>query len=275
MPVWCLECALQGRWSRCILILSRSWWIKPIGSKTSGETSRSTACGWFIRQYGTLPLFWQNLPYHWYVVRFWIYFSGHLKLLFSDYTVLYFHCVYTYLRMVPLISWEWCCRIHLNDMMQVGIVTTTTTVTTTTAATFYIHGSVHHNSILIRSNKMQQYAGIYLLQNHSTCFGCPSHPSSGVHQTVTAASGTGHSIWATTFLQHGLWPHWRKVVTYNTSSSCPSSLDFPQLIHLNLGFAACWVSSGLSILSAGIQFLHCMVVSQPPLLSYLHHFDYV
>ena len=48
--------------------------------------------------------------------------------------------------------------------------------------------------ILIRSNKMQQYAGIYLLQNHSTCFGCPSHPSSGVHKTVTAASGTGHSI---------------------------------------------------------------------------------
>ena len=60
----------------------------------------------------------------------------------------------------------------------------------------YIHGSVHRNSILIRSNKIQQYAGIYLLQNHSTCFGCPLHPSSGVHKTVTAASGTGHSIWA-------------------------------------------------------------------------------
>ena len=56
---------------------------------------------------------------------------------------------------------------------------------------FYIHGSVHRNSVLIRSNKMQQYAGVYLLQNYSTCFGCPSHPSSGVHQTVTAASGTG------------------------------------------------------------------------------------
>jgi len=41
---------------------------------------------------------------------------------------------------------------------------------------------------------MQQNAGIYLLQNYSTCFGCPSHPSSGVHKTVTAASGTGHSI---------------------------------------------------------------------------------
>ena len=60
----------------------------------------------------------------------------------------------------------------------------------------YIHGSVHRNSILIRSNKMQQYAGIYLLQNHPACFGCPSHTSSGAHKTVTAASGT-----ATTFLQ--------------------------------------------------------------------------
>ena len=59
---------------------------------------------------------------------------------------------------------------------------------------FYVHGSVHRNTILIRSNKMQQYAGIYLLQNHSTCFGCPWHPSSGVHKTVIAASGTGHSI---------------------------------------------------------------------------------
>ena len=38
---------------------------------------------------------------------------------------------------------------------------------------------------------MQQYAGVYLLQNYSTCFGCLSHPASGVHQTVTAASGTG------------------------------------------------------------------------------------
>ena len=39
---------------------------------------------------------------------------------------------------------------------------------------------------------MQQYAGIYVLQNYSTCFGRPSHSSSGVRKTVTAASGTGH-----------------------------------------------------------------------------------
>ena len=68
--------------------------------------------------------------------------------------------------------------------------------------------------ILIRSNEMQQYAGDYLLQNYSTCFGCLSHPSSGVHQTVTAATGTGHSNnIATTFFKRGLIrPHWRKVV---------------------------------------------------------------
>jgi len=51
---------------------------------------------------------------------------------------------------------------------------------------------------------MQQYAGIYLLQNYSTYFRCPSHPSSGVHETVTAASGTGHSNSATAFLQRAL-----------------------------------------------------------------------
>jgi hypothetical protein len=77
----------------------------------------------------------------------------------------------------------------------------------------YIHGSVHRDSVLITSNKMQQYAGIYLLQIYSIRFGCPSHPSSGVHKTETAASGTGHSKSVTTFLQRGLIrPRWRKVV---------------------------------------------------------------
>jgi len=40
---------------------------------------------------------------------------------------------------------------------------------------FLTHGSVHHDSMLIkRSNLMQQYADIYSLQSHSTCFGCHS-----------------------------------------------------------------------------------------------------
>ena len=69
---------------------------------------------------------------------------------------------------------------------------------------FYFHGSVHRNPILRRSNKMKQYAGIYLLQNHSL------HVS-GVHRThhqenikLTPTSDTGHSNRiATTFLQRG------------------------------------------------------------------------
>ena len=48
---------------------------------------------------------------------------------------------------------------------------------------FNVHGSVHRNSSLKKSNEMQQYADIYLLLNYCTCFGRPSRPSSGVHKT--------------------------------------------------------------------------------------------
>jgi len=48
---------------------------------------------------------------------------------------------------------------------------------------------------------MQQYADIYSLLNYSTCFGRPSRPSSGVHKTVAAASGTDHTIWGASFLK--------------------------------------------------------------------------
>jgi len=52
-----------------------------------------------------------------------------------------------------------------------------------------------NRSRLKKSNKMQQYADIHLLLNYSTCFGRPWRPSSGVHKTVVAASGTNHTIW--------------------------------------------------------------------------------
>jgi len=74
---------------------------------------------------------------------------------------------------------------------------------------------------------MQQYAGIYLLQNCSTCFGCPSHQSSGVHKTVTTASGTGHSVRETTFRQRGLTrPRWRKVVAPIRDTTCTRSCSY-------------------------------------------------
>ena len=66
---------------------------------------------------------------------------------------------------------------------------------------FYIHGSMHRNSRLKKSNEMQQYADIYLLLNYSTYFGRTSRPSSGVHKTVVAASGTDHTIWGACFLK--------------------------------------------------------------------------
>ena len=56
---------------------------------------------------------------------------------------------------------------------------------------------------------MQQYAGIYLLQNYSTCFQYPSHASSRVHETVTAASGTGHI----TYPDNNLPPAWPNQAT--------------------------------------------------------------
>ena len=48
---------------------------------------------------------------------------------------------------------------------------------------------------------MQQYADIYLLLNYSTCFGRQSRPSSGVHKTVIAASGTDHTVWGASFFK--------------------------------------------------------------------------
>ena len=74
-------------------------------------------------------------------------------------------------------------------------------VTCDISGLFYISSSVHRNSRLKESNKMQQYADIYLLLNYSTCFGRPSHPSSRVHKTVVAASGTEHTVWGVFFFK--------------------------------------------------------------------------
>ena len=69
---------------------------------------------------------------------------------------------------------------------------------------FYIHGSVHRNYI----NKIQQDATVcrylFTAKSLSTYCWCPSHLSTGVHKTVTAASGTGHI----TYLCNNLPPVW-------------------------------------------------------------------
>jgi len=59
--------------------------------------------------------------------------------------------------------------------------------------TLYIYGCIHRWSILIIVQRNATQSSLFIiLQVHSTCFGCQPHPSSGVHKTVSTASGTGH-----------------------------------------------------------------------------------
>ena len=59
-------------------------------------------------------------------------------------------------------------------------------------------------SILIIVQRDATQSSLFIiLQVHSTCFGCQPHPPSGVHKTVTRASGTGHIFCAATALQRG------------------------------------------------------------------------
>jgi dolichyl-phosphate-mannose--protein O-mannosyl transferase len=44
--------------------------------------------------------------------------------------------------------------------------------------------------LIIVQRDATQSSRFIILQVHSTCFGCQTHPSSGVHKTVTTASGT-------------------------------------------------------------------------------------
>jgi len=60
-----------------------------------------------------------------------------------------------------------------------------------------IVGYINTNKDYLHGQKLN----VYLLLNYSTYFGRPSHPSSGVHKTVVAASGTDHTIWGASFFK--------------------------------------------------------------------------
>ena len=69
---------------------------------------------------------------------------------------------------------------------------------------FCVYGSVHRWSILIIVQRDATQSSLFIiLQFHSSCFGCQLHPWSGVHKTITIASGTGHVLCAATSLQRG------------------------------------------------------------------------
>jgi len=57
--------------------------------------------------------------------------------------------------------------------------------------------------LIIVQRDATQSSLLIILQVHSTCFGCQPHPSSGVHRTVTTASGTGLIFCASTSFQRG------------------------------------------------------------------------
>ena len=62
------------------------------------------------------------------------------------------------------------------------------------------------NYITVQRDATQSILYI-ILEVHSSCFVCQPHPLSGVHKTVTTASGTGHIICAATSLQRGQLGH--------------------------------------------------------------------
>jgi len=63
---------------------------------------------------------------------------------------------------------------------------------------------VHRWSILMNAQRDATQSSLFnILQVHSTCFGCQTHQSSGVHKPVTRASVTGHIFCRATSLQRG------------------------------------------------------------------------
>ena len=66
-----------------------------------------------------------------------------------------------------------------------------------------------------------------------TCFRCPKYASSGVHKTVTAASDTGHSIWATSkVVAQILWlvPEAAVTVLCTPDDGCDGHLEHVEYI---------------------------------------------
>ena len=75
---------------------------------------------------------------------------------------------------------------------------------------------------------MQQYAGIYLLQNYSTCFGCHrTHHQEYIKLKPQLLVQVISCVRATTFRQRGLIrPRWRKVVALTREISCTRSCSY-------------------------------------------------
>ena len=65
------------------------------------------------------------------------------------------------------------------------------------------------SKLIIVQRYATQSSLLIVLWVHSTCFGCQPHQSSGVHKTVTTASGTGQL--PPSNVAKLAWPRWREV----------------------------------------------------------------
>jgi len=84
----------------------------------------------------------------------------------------------------------------------------------------YICSSVHRNSRLKKSNKMQQYADIYLPLNYSTCFGRPVLLMMAANKylhTVVSCWISSTLLWNDTlYVSDGLCVHHQEFNTVHT-----------------------------------------------------------
>ena len=83
------------------------------------------------------------------------------------------------------------------------------------------------NVTKLASPRWREVAAI-ILQVHSTCFGCQLHPSSGVHKTVTTASGTVQL--PPSNVVSLAWPRWRQ----NTAQYRRLQLQFCTLLMMGV-----------------------------------------
>jgi len=99
---------------------------------------------------------------------------------------------------------------------------------------------------------MQQYAGIYILQNHSTCFAFPSHLSSGVHKTLTVCSGTGHS--------NNLPPTWPNLATLE-EGFCSDTMTCTRSCSYSFMYTWWWVRWTPETCRAILQYIKTFILS--------------
>ena len=102
------------------------------------------------------------------------------------------YAVFSSLLLLPL------CKLQMPSSVSCSVSNTVTlfSLSCHRSEYFYVKQETNMQFISINVQRDATICGLYsiLLQDHSTCFGCCPHPSSGVHKTVVTATGTSHMI---------------------------------------------------------------------------------